>query len=102
MSEPATVSIAKRRPAAMWNVRGDPHDEGFFRDVEAAFGVALPRAPNTASGVETARALWLGPDEWLIVSWERPPGRETVSRPGGRSYIHMIFPAFTIRFSPVM
>ncbi len=36
-----------------------------FRAATAkALGFALPETPNTVSG----RALWLGPDEWLIVS----------------------------------
>ena len=61
----AGVTIAPLRPASMLNVRGAAGD---------AFGIALPKEPNTALGHEL-RALWLGPDEWLLVNW----GRSTFS-----------------------
>ena len=60
------VTLKPLRPRAMLNVRGDP------REASAAardrFGMALPVEPNTAAGAADTRALWLGPDEWLIVS----------------------------------
>jgi sarcosine oxidase, subunit gamma len=31
-------------------------------------GIALPLAPNRVATTGTSRALWLGPDEWLIVT----------------------------------
>ena len=34
---------------------------------------SLPTAPNTVAGDATRAALWLGPDEWLVVG---PPGSE--------------------------
>ena len=34
---------------------------------------SLPTEPNTVAGDATRAALWLGPDEWLIVG---PPGNE--------------------------
>jgi sarcosine oxidase subunit gamma len=34
---------------------------------------SLPTEPNTVAGDATRAALWLGPDEWLIVG---PPGSE--------------------------
>ena len=34
---------------------------------------ALPAEPNTVEGDATEAALWLGPDEWLVVG---PPGSE--------------------------
>ena len=37
---------------------------GFHAAVAGALGLALPEVPNTAAG----GALWLGPDEWLVVS----------------------------------
>lgn len=37
--------------------------------IERALDVALPRStPNRVLGDETISALWLGPDEWLIVA----------------------------------
>jgi sarcosine oxidase subunit gamma len=35
--------------------------------VGAALGVALPVEPNTVSTSGERSALWLGPDEWLVV-----------------------------------
>ena len=43
----------------------------------AAFGISLPTAPCTARAGEPA-ALWLGPDEWLLLAAERMfPGWES-------------------------
>lgn len=61
------VTIAPRRPGAMLNLRGDPRDAAFVRDACAAFGFALPLTPNTTAGADLLRALWLGPNEWLLV-----------------------------------
>ena len=40
--------------------------------VAAALGFPLPDVPNTTTGDGTRTALWLGPDEWLVVG---PAGR---------------------------
>ncbi|MEU9214240.1 sarcosine oxidase subunit gamma family protein [Streptomyces sp. NPDC048415] len=42
--------------------------------VQKAIGVALPTAPCTFVGTDEVEALWLGPDEWLLVA---PPGTQT-------------------------
>ena len=42
----------------------------FLAAVAAALGIGLPETPNTAAG----GALWLGPDEWLLVSGEDRTG----------------------------
>ena len=39
--------------------------------VAAALEVPLPATPNTTTGDGTRTALWLGPDEWLVLG---PPG----------------------------
>lgn len=49
------------------NLRG-PATEAFAKAVEAAFGAALPLEPNRWSGGRDRAALWLGPDEWLLVA----------------------------------
>jgi len=61
----AGVTIAPRRPVTMLDVRG-PAD-AVAAHVKARYGLDIPRQPNTAIG-SAARALWLGPDEWLVVS----------------------------------
>ena len=42
----------------------------FHAAVAGVLGLDLPQAPNTAAG----GALWLGPDEWLLVSDEDRAG----------------------------
>ena len=44
--------------------RGDP---AFVEAVESALGIAPPLVPNRAQERGRVRALWLGPDEWLVV-----------------------------------
>lgn len=50
------------------NVRGKQNDELFNQSVEKVIGLALPVEPNTYKLAESYTALWLGPDEWLIVT----------------------------------
>jgi sarcosine oxidase subunit gamma len=50
------------------NLRGRPEDGPFPDAVEKAFGVSLPLVPNTWSGAAERAALWLGPDEWLLLA----------------------------------
>ena len=50
------------------NLRGNPSDDSFMGAVEGALGFALPVEPNTVSGHGELLAMWLGPDEWLIVT----------------------------------
>ena len=51
----AAVRLGWAVPSAMAILRGPPPDR-----------LELPAAPNTVAG-EATRALWLGPDEWLLV-----------------------------------
>lgn len=53
---------------ALVNLRGRPDDDGFLKAVEQAFGVSLPLEPNTWNGNAERAALWLGPDEWLLMA----------------------------------
>ena len=56
----------------MSSCRGDPDDARFRSDAERALGVGLPLEPNTVVGGDDLSVLWLGPDEWLVVT---PPDR---------------------------
>jgi sarcosine oxidase, subunit gamma len=47
------------------NVRA--HGEALAR-VGEALGATLPTAPNTVTTSDTLSSLWLGPDEWLVVT----------------------------------
>ena len=54
-------------------LRGNPADGAFTGAVLAALGCELPATANRVATGAGLIALWLGPDEWLIVG---PPGRE--------------------------
>jgi len=43
--------------------------------VTAALGAELPAAPNTWGPAGSGRAIWLGPDEWLLTSTTERPGQ---------------------------
>jgi sarcosine oxidase subunit gamma len=55
------------------NVRADPKDVRVMQQLESALGLAVPRVPNTVASRGVRRALWLGPDEWLLVG---PDGQQ--------------------------
>jgi len=55
------------------NLRADPDDADLMLRLAAALRFALPLAPNTVSSNGDQRALWLSPDEWLVVG---PDGQQ--------------------------
>jgi len=57
------------RSIAQLNVRCAPP---VTERVGAVLGVALPVQPNMVNTVGQRSALWLGPDEWLIVDEGKP------------------------------
>ena len=61
---PDTVGITVEPFVAMVDVRLDT----LGAEASAALGVDLPTAPNTWVPSGTGRAVWLGPDEWLLSS----------------------------------
>jgi len=66
---------------AQINLRGDFSDAEFRAQAAKALGFAPPDA-NSWSGSVERRALWLGPDEWLIVAREEPARLERELREG--------------------
>ena len=78
------------------NVRARAHAVG---DAGAAFGILLPTTPNTIAYSDGKTALWLGPDEWLVVgaSWPQvvPPGVGVVDVSAQRTTIALAGP-FTL------
>ena len=55
-------------PFAAVSVRLDAGDAQLLARVGAALGLDLPIEPNTVTGDPDDRhALWLGPDEWLVI-----------------------------------
>jgi sarcosine oxidase subunit gamma len=49
-------------------LRGDSHNREFVSAVSAVLGLELPTKPLTSSANDVTSILWLGPDEWLIMS----------------------------------
>jgi len=49
------------------NLRCRPDDDGALRAVEHVFGLAPPRKANSWAGATEKAAVWLGPDEWLLI-----------------------------------
>ena len=58
------VAVTDAGPMARYAHRGSPANIG------AAFGVALPTQPMRAAQAGDRAALWLGPDEWLLLAPE--------------------------------
>lgn len=72
------VSVRERSRLGHLNLRGNPYDQVFLDSVQSCLGLTLPLKANSASSNSTATALWLGPDEWLLVT-PRAERRELVS-----------------------
>ena len=68
-AEGAGVRLSAEPFLAQLALRGSG-DAGFAAAIEVALGFAPPLVPNRAAEVGPLRALWLGPDEWLVVAPE--------------------------------
>jgi sarcosine oxidase subunit gamma len=62
------LSIAELPFLSQVNFRVDPNDANLMERLASSLGgLALPLVPNTVTSRGDRRALWLGPDEWLVV-----------------------------------
>lgn len=61
------VSIREQPFVTQINLRVDPRDELVMSRLTSQLGFGPPLTPNTVASAGDRRALWLGPDEWLIV-----------------------------------
>ena len=66
---PDTVGVTAEPFVAMADVRL----RAVGPEASAALGVDLPAAPNTWVPAGSGRAVWLGPDEWLLTSTTETP-----------------------------
>ena len=64
---PRGVTLKEIPHLAQITLRGDAGDAGFTGAARAALGFDLPLAANTVAASGDVSALWLGPDEWLVV-----------------------------------
>jgi sarcosine oxidase subunit gamma len=54
--------------ASLLNLRGSADNGEFVSGVQRVLGVSLPLTPNHWHDDHKRIALWLGPDEWLIIT----------------------------------
>ena len=54
-------------------LRGNPTNREFTSGIKSVIGVALPTKAGLVNEKGGTAALWLGPDEWLILSLDRDP-----------------------------
>lgn len=62
------LQLSERPFLGYLNVRGHPSEAAFLEAARSVLRVDLPLEPNTSTMSETLSALWLGPDEWLLVT----------------------------------
>ena len=67
MSDAHRIGLHALPPAGIIGLRGAPDDAGFLAAVQAALGLALPTGPCTSANTAAVQALWLAPDEWLLL-----------------------------------
>ncbi len=76
----ASAGALELREEPLWqqvNLRIEPNAAGSLTD---ALGGPLPLAPNTVTTTATGQLVWLGPDEWLVLSPERRSDLESAVR----------------------
>ncbi len=61
------VSIRELPFFTQINIRMDPTGQAVMKRLAGVLGFDLPPTSNTVASIAGRRALWLGPDEWLIV-----------------------------------
>jgi sarcosine oxidase subunit gamma len=66
-SDPSSVSLSEVPFVAMVSLRVNPVGPAAAR-VAAVLGAPLPTACGEVTGTHSHDALWLGPDEWLVVT----------------------------------
>lgn len=69
-----TAVIVEHPHMGKINLRGDSGDKAFMDGVAEAVGAAPPVEANTAVKAGDNTVLWLGPDEWLVVTPEGKQG----------------------------
>lgn len=67
-ADPSRFAMRELAFVTQLNLRGDPADAAFMAAVRGALDTDLPVTANTWAGAPGKGALWLGPDEWLVVA----------------------------------
>ena len=61
-------SMKEKTPIAKINLRGNLENKEFVSKVGKIVGMILPNKACNTSSTEKITSLWLGPNEWLLVS----------------------------------
>ncbi len=67
-SDPSQVAIRELPFLCQIALRGSPGNTLFMAAVQKALGLDLPVKAGSVVLAGSVRALWLGPDEWLVVA----------------------------------
>jgi len=61
-------SMTEKTPVAKINLRGNLENKDFVSKVGKILGLILPKEACSTSTKENITCIWLGPNEWLLVS----------------------------------
>ena len=61
-------SMKEKTPVAKINLRGDLENKDFASKIGKLLGLILPKESCSTSTKEKITCMWLGPNEWLLVS----------------------------------
>ena len=84
----AGVVVSEQATAAQLVIRGDASNGDFSSTVAEALGLELPVTPKTAHRGHGRTLLWLGPDEWLVVSTADQDGELDVRLADALDHVH--------------
>lgn len=79
----ANVALTPAAPASRLalRARGDA-----LKALSGALGVTLPEKPKASSSAGSRHALWLGPDEWLVI--DEKPAADLMAAAAGADVLH--------------
>ena len=66
-------SMKEKTPVTKINLRGNLENKDFTIKIEKILGMVLPKEACSTSNKEKITSLWLGPNEWLLVSNNEEP-----------------------------
>jgi sarcosine oxidase subunit gamma len=66
-------SMKEKTPVTKINLRGNLENKDFVSKIEKILGMVLPKEACNTSNKEKITSLWLGPNEWLLVSNNEEP-----------------------------
>ena len=61
-------SMKEKAPVTKINLRGDIENKEFVSKLEKILGMIIPKDSCSTSTKEKITCMWLGPNEWLLVS----------------------------------